>query len=388
MGKAAILIVTATLLLGSMYAFGAKEEVKQADNRLAKHQYEILARNAALAGYNLAKQALSENFAGAASPISGTYEGSSFYVTITRAGAIAEIHATGTSTTGDGQDATFTVDANIEKETIVTIAEEAPPFMRYAVMSNEDLGLNGTVLTDLYVDGNEDNTLNANMHTNGDLTISGNSATVRGFGTYVGTASANPSSALTSTFRPYYNPTSDPVIQQVPAVEMPVFDLPEMVNSVTVDQTTGGDVDLSGTYDLGGTRDDPYVWNVQGNLSSAGGVTINGYVLFIVNGNATFTGNMLAGNSGYAGGDESSIGVYAAGTINMSGNSRIWGQLFAGTGASFLSGTPRVYGSVATLGAVTLSGAPKIYYRVPSPALTTVFEDPDIRLNLISYAEW
>lgn len=388
MGKTAILIVVASVLFGSMYAFGAKEEAHEAGQRLSKHQVEVLARNAALAGYNVAKQELSESFSGAPASLSGTYAGDAYSVTITRSGSLARVVSTGTSSAGGAGDVSFTVDAAIEKDIVFSQAEEAPPFMRYAVMTEENLSINGNILTDLYVDGNQDNTLNANMHTNGNLHISGNAATVRGFGTYVGSASANPSSALDGTFDPYYNPTNDPDVQQVPAVDIPTFDVATMLSKTTVDQTTSGDLSMSGTYDLGGTREDPFVWHVDGNLSASGGVVINGYVMFIVEGNVGFSGNFEAGESGYDGGDESSVALYATGSIDMQGNSRIYGQIYTGTGVNFLGGTPRVFGSLATTGSVTLSGTPKIYYRVPSPALTTVFEDPEIHLSLVSYSEW
>lgn len=388
MGKAAILIVTASVILGSVYAFGAKEDVRSAEARLSTHQYEILARNAALAGFNMAKQALAENFETASPSFSGTYEGSEYDGTITYSGSIARVKSVGTTTGPGGKEISFTVDAAIEKVTVSEIAEQAPPFMRYAVLSDDDLALNGNILLELFVDGNQENTLNANMHTNGNLHISGNAAEVRGFGTYVGSGTANPSSALTSTFRPYYNPTNDPVVQRVPEIEVPVFDAAAFLSNASVDQSTSGNVILAGTYDLGGTREDPYIWHINGDVTSSGGTTIDGYVMFIVEGDVTLTGNVEAGEVSYEGGDESSIAIYASGSILMGGNSRIHGQLYAGTLASVFHGTPRVYGSVASGGSVTLSGTPKIYYRVPSPALTTIFEDPEFQLKLISYSEW
>ena len=388
MGKAAILIITASVLLGSVYAYGAKDEANAADERLSTHQREILSRNAALAGYNLAKQALAESFDTVTPSLSGTYAGSDYSVTITKtAGAIARVVSTGTSLDPEGKEVTFTVDANIEKEVITQIADEAPPFMRYAVTTDEDLYLNGNILLDLFVDGNAENTLNANMHTNGNLGISGNAATVRGFGTYADAAWASPSTALFNTFDPYYNPTDDPVVQRVPEVDIPEFDIPEFLSKTTVDQTTTGNVTLSGSYSLGGTRENPYVWYVDGDVTSSGGATIDGYVMFIVNGDVTISGNVMAGNVVQEG-DESSIGIYASGHVKLGGNSKIYGQIYAGSSVSVFHGTPRIFGNIASKGAVTLSGTPKVYYRVPSPALTTIFEDPQVQLKLVSYSEW
>lgn len=388
MGKAALLIILSSVAFGSMYAFGSKEEVRQAENRLSTHQYEILARNAALAGYNEARQHLADNFAGAASTLHGTYDGAVYDVAIVRNGATAGVRSTGLMTTADGREVDFMLDATIEKESTVEMADEAPPFMRYAIMTDEDLNLNGNVLTDLYIDGDEANTLNANMHTNGSLNISGNALTVKGFGTYVHSATATPTKALTTAFQPYYNPTNDPVTKQVTAIEVPDFDVTAFTSKVDVDQSSSGDVALSGTYDLGGTRDDPYVWVVDGNMTASGGTNIRGYVMFVVRGDISMAGNVDASQGAYSGADESNVAFYAAGSVRLSGNAKVYGQIFSGGGLSFLNGTPRVYGSVATKGAVTLSGTPKIYYRVASPALTTIFEDGVIQYRLASYSEW
>ena len=258
--------------------------------------------------------------------------------------------------------------------------------MQYALMSEDDLTIKGNVEMETYltVDGHTDNTLNANMHTNGNLTVNGNAATVRGFGTYVGSANGK----LNNTFKPYYNPTNDPVAKRVPRVDLPAFDVTDLLSKTSVDHTTAGDLTLSGTYDLGGTRENPYVWHVSGNLTGNGNVKINGYAMFIVEGNVHFGGNFEAGPTNWDGSDESSIALYATGTINMKGNSEIYGQIYTGGGVSFLGGTPRVVGSLSTTGGVTLHGTPNIYYRVPSPALTTVFEDPEVRLTLLSYSEF
>ncbi len=385
MGKAAIIIVTASVLLGSVYAFGAKEDVRSAEARLSTHQYEILARNAALAGYNMAKQELADDFATPSPTSTGTYEGGDYDVSIALSGAIAKVKSTGTIAGPEGEEISFTVEAEIEKEMVSSVPDEAPPFMSYAMFAEDDLNLGGSLLYDLYVDGNEENTLNANMHTNGNLSLSGNAATVRGFGTYVGATSG---SHLTSAFDPYYNPTNDDVIQRVPEVEAPTFDMADFLSKTIVDQSTSGDVNLNGSYNFGGTREDPYVWHIDGTLAASGGVVLEGYIMFLVDGDIELSGNVHAGDSGFDGGDESSIAYYASGGIDLGGNSKVYGQLLAGTSVNFLHGTPKVYGSAASLGSVGLSGTPEVYYRVPSPALTTIFGNPEFQLKLISYSEW
>lgn len=388
MGKAAILIIAASIAMGSMYSLAAKDDARQAEARLSTHQYEVLARNAALAGYNRAKQALTDDFAGAPTELNGTYAGSDYEVEISKNGGVAGVTTTGTATTADGTDVNFKISSTIEEEWFVKMAEEAPPFMRYALLSNGDLALDGNVLADLYVDGNAENTLNANMHTNGSLILSGNSVNVKGFGTYVDAAIATPASALQNAFDPYYNPTNGDVTQQVAEVDVPPFDVTDFFTKVSPDETTSGPVNLSGTYDLGGTREDPYVWHIQGDLSSSGGANIKGYVMFVVEGNVTLDGNVDANQSSYDGGQESNVAYYASGTVNLGGSAQVYGQIYAGTGVTFLTGTPKVHGSVSTAGQVLLSGTPKIYYREASPALTTVFEDLQPRYNMLTYSEF
>src|SRR5690606_32509722 len=386
MGKAALLIIAASLAMGSMYSLAAKDDARQAEARLSKHQYEVLARNAALAGYNRAKQALADNFDAAPAQLKGTYAGTDYNVSITRDGDVATISAKGVATAADGTDVDFQIKSSIRKELSVDIADIAPPFMRYAVITDKDLQLNGNILMDLYVDGNEDNTLNANMHTNGMLTIKGMAATVRGFGTYVTGASGSPATALTKTFNPYSNPTNEPVSRQASKIEIPEFDAAKFLSKVNVDKSSTGEVQLSGTYNLPGTRENPFVWHINGDLSASGGVQINGYALFIVEGDITLSGN-FRGSSTYTGSDESNIALYASGKVTMSGNADLYGQIYSEGGVE-LKGTPRVYGSITSKGTVTLSGTPDILYRKASPALTTIFEDPEVYYNQVAYSEW
>ena len=381
-------MVVAFGVFGAYYAMGTQEGIRDTKKQLADHQYEVLARNAALAGYNESKQGLAEDFNNTDGPFSGAYDDADYSVTLMRNGSIVKIVSEGIAYDENGDEVTFHIIAEIEQEYVSTIADEAPPYMQYALLTEDDLSLNGDILTDLYVQGDEENTLNANMHTNGNLSIRGNSVEVRGFGTFVGSGSASPSSALYNSFQPNYNPTGDPTAQQTTEVEIPVFDAATFVSKVSVDQTTVGDESISSDLDLGGTRDDPYIWYIDGNLFVTGNTQLSGYVMFIVDGNVTFTGNMTAGESGYDGGDESSIALYASGSVSLGGNTEVYGQIYAGGDVALLHGTTTVNGSVTTLGAGQLRGTPQIYYRQASPALTTIFQDPETRIQLISYSEW
>src|SRR5690606_606528 len=139
-----------------------------------------------------------------------------------------------------------------------------------------------------------ENTLNANMHTNGSLTVHGMATTVRGFGTYVNSAYATPFKALEKAFNPYNNPNNDAVTQRVPRADIPEFNAADYLSKIGSDQTSTGPVSLSGTLNLGGTREDPYVWYIQGLRSAAGRMHTTGEEMGIVDSNVNLNGTFRA----------------------------------------------------------------------------------------------
>ena len=382
MGKGIAILVAAFGLTGIFYANSARQSNRDSGQKVASHQYEILAREAALTGFNRAKQALAD---GDLSEISGTYEGGTYGVQFTNSGGLINIKSIGSMRVSNSKAATYQISADYKLIT-GALSETTPPHMNYALLTEDNLNINGALITEVLVTGDAGAELNANMHTNGNLHISGNKAHVQGFGTYVGSASSNPSKALQNTFQPNYNPTSLDGAYKSGNVEIPVFDSAAYTSSVAVDATTSGDVVLSGDISLGGTREDPYIWHVTGNVISTGGTIIDGYVMFIVDGAVSLTGNVEMGDTGYSGPDESSVAFYAGGDVELGGNSEIYGQIYT-SGDVWLHGTPRVYGSITTGATTTLSGTPKIFFRESSPALTTIWQSTDDAFQLVAYNE-
>jgi len=384
MHKLAFIAVGIFMMAGMHITFNAQGNLHETETRLAEDQFEILARNAALAGVDHVKQMLSESFTNY-SQITGTNDGVSYAVDATMSGSEVTVRSMGLTYDAAGDPITFNVLAKFRQRTI--LPSLAPPFMRYAVVSEEDLILRGNVDGDIYVDGDSDNTLNANMHTNKNLQVNGNAALVKGFGTYHWTA--NPSEAsIADSFEPNHNPNNAPTCYQTEEVVIPSLNPATLAASLTVDSTTAGDVVLTGAYDLG-TREDPYIWHVQGDLTiQNGGTTVNGYVMFLVDGGADLRANVQVGNSGYAGGDESSIAFYTGTGVRLRGNTEVWAQIYSNGGMEFESGTPDLYGSVTTRGVVDFRGAVDIYYRKASPALTTPFQPNMFTLDRIAYSEW
>jgi hypothetical protein len=386
MGKAILIGIAAFIVLGSYYAVGSRGSLFEAERSVATQQFELLARNAAVSGFNRAKQALAGEsdlsaFEGSGVSYDGNYQGAVYHTTITAAGSVATVRSVGTATDTYGKEVRFSIRAEVELQAGGGEDAEVPQFMKYAVLSNQSLAIGGST-SGIVHPGEGSEQRNANFHTNGDLSVGGNSASVAGFGTYAGTASSSPSSGILNAFQPNYNPDGLPGHAQSPVVDLPDFDADQAAALLDVDQTTNGNVSLSGTLDFGGTREDPYIWHVKGNLSTSGSVTLSGYVLFVVEGSASIGGGFSSSAGG--GVDESTIGLYTGGDISVGGSATVHGQFFS-KGNITLGGGSSVYGNIVANGQVQSGGSHAIHYRPASPALTTIWGESE--LVLISYVE-
>lgn len=378
MGKAALLAIAALVVMGTYYGASTHRGMLDTTDRVADFENEVIARNAALAGYNRAKQHLAGSFSGISGEKKDYGEGE-YTLDIKLSGSYADIVSRGRS----GSE-TYTVFAKIQEEKIFPILQEPPKFMKYSFLTDKDLTLNGNVLFDTFrVAGTEELKYNANIHTNGKLTVKGKAATIRGFGTYVTGADVK----HTVVFKPYENPTGDPVIQKVEKVQIPILDPEAIAETVSADMTSGS-VSLSGNYDFRtagkGTRENPYIWVINGNLNASGNVRITGYAMFLVSGNINFSGNVTVGQ--HLGPSESNFAFYAGGDVDFGGNTEVWGQIFCKGDAKF-HGTPKIVGNISIGGNAKVSGTPDILYLPASPALTKVFQEPETRLRMVSYAE-
>lgn len=388
MGKLALLLVATFSMVSAFYGITAQEGRLATDGRVAEHQHATLARNAALLAFERAKQQVVDNYADL-TPITGSSEHADYTATLTSSAPNeVAIVATGDVSTERGT-VTHKIFATVQRQlTPGDLPESAPAYLDYSLLVEDDLTLNGNIDVAVYATGDAENQLNSNMHTNGNLRVKGMASSVQGFGTYVGWANGSPSRTLTTTFSPNYNPSGAPATQRVAYIDVPSFDMTTFADNVTIDQSTSGDVTLSGNVDLGGTRENPYVWHITGDLTTTGGTTVNGYVIFLVEDDISFSGNTRIGTSGYDAGDESSIAFYAGDDITLTGNSRTDGQLYAGGDVAF-RGTATIYGTVTARGSADISGTPNLYYRKASPALAVNFEPPPMveKYVLLAYSE-
>jgi hypothetical protein len=393
MGKVAVIAFVAFSLSGAYYTLNRNQQTLATSARVSDHQYEVLAREAALTGLSVARSKLAGSFS--STSFSGHTGSGDYAVTVTVAGGSSRIISTGNVIGSDGVPLSYRVQAEFEGVAGSSYAPEAPEFLQYALISEQSINLAGHVSTEVYLQGEDGSLLNANVHTNADLSIHGGRVAVEGYGSYYGTASGT-GNALETSFNPNYAPTEQDALYQVTEpVEVPNYDAAAYVAKVLENGfgviEHSGDLALSGTLDYG-TRDNPTVIHVTGNLSNTGGVVINGYVMFMVDGSVSLNGNLLSGDSGYGGPDESSIAIYSSGTVGITGNVEIAAQIYSDGGLDVgvdLGGNPEIYGGLATFGEASIEGTPKVYYRTPSAALAINWQDVENNvLKMVAYSEW
>lgn len=406
MGKAALITVMAFSVMGAVYAINGNMTRLTSEGHVADYQHEVLARSAAIAGQKRAEQALAEDFDSPPGSLTGEYERVPYRVSLRKAGNTVTVESVGTATNAVGKEIPFHIRAIYEEKEDLTgnvIASEAPEFMQYAILAEDELALHGNVGVEIEAKGDERNELNANVHSNTKLRVWGN-VNIEGFGT-----SAGPVEAGSGFFNPYNPNGASPTQAYVTPVDIPEFDAEGFVREMVGEQCLANPASCSnrlridnngvrlggsgnGTAFLSndGTREAPYVWYVRGGmLDITGNVQIPGYVVFIAEDGFKIAGNVTLGETGYTGGDESSVAIYTgkSGEIDLRGNSRFYGQVYAEE-ALTVYGNVNVHGSLATQGTVSIGGNPRIYYRAPSPALTKPWQETPTYVELVAYNEW
>lgn len=362
MGKAALIAIAAFGAMSTVYSNSSKSGMLRASERVANLQYETIARSAAVNGFNLAKQALSESFA--SRTFKGRFDRATYGVEISVSGNRAIVVSVGDVPNASGDDSSYRLRGEFIRETLAAqMADDVPPFMKYALISEDDLRVSGNAgAAVVHASGTD---LNANFHTNGDLEVNGKgNEHIHGFGTYAGSASGK---HRDTKFQPDNAEPGDPHTAWVAAVDIPTFDVSDYTRFAT---TSSSSMTLSGSF-AGGTRDEPKVVLVNGDLNVSN-VTIDGYVAFLVTGDIEINGDARVGSSGFSASDESSIAFYSGGDIDMKGNTEVWAQLYS-EGDFDIGGGADLYGSVTTRSEAKLHGNPEFYYREASPALTTIW---------------
>jgi len=235
-----------------------------------------------------------------------------------------------------------------------------PKFMNYALLTQRSIAINGNVKI---LDDNNPS-WNANVHTNSNFSMNGNNK-IKGFVTYSGNMRANPSWRLNTEIVPNQNSKNLPHFQQTSLVKIPLF-IPDNFRSKATTVYNSNAIFNKKNIILG-TKNNPKIIYVNGNLTISGNVT--GYGVFIVRGNINLSGNITINAEDPSG---SNLGLYTSGNINVSGNVILKAQIFANQNLNF-SGNVKVYGSITTRGASNFSGNISIFYKPANANLTSQF---------------
>lgn len=234
-----------------------------------------------------------------------------------------------------------------------------PNFLGYGLLSETSMTLNGGI----NVRDDNNASWNANLHTNGSLTINGNNL-VEGFGSYSVSYTSNPAKRINTTFVPNVNPNSLPVHSKIPKVNIPDFNPDDYLT--IANEITSGNLTISGNNSLG-TKENPKIWYVSGNLTLSGDIT--GYGCFVVKGSITLNGNVNITSVDPSG---NNLGLYAKGPVTMNGNVTAKAQILSSSSIT-MNGNCKLYGLATAKGGFTMNGNINVYYRPALNQLTAPF---------------
>lgn len=419
-GKGTLMLIAAISVAGIFASFGIGNNLVETEARLAEDEFEILARNAALAGLNRMEQHLSDKVYGAGTAfdismvdqdsLDGTYDNIGYGAKIEQIGTSNRVRvwSKGTAETARGTQVDF--DVQSEYEIIISGGggpggEGVPVAMQEAVTSQCGIDLGGSLLID------SPNGKNANVRTNQSLSVRGNGWTVHGYG-YMAN---NPNSLsngdrkkLENNLNPY-DAVNAGTLVQVDPLEEEVFDAVYAVRDyyhqradycVGCDPQTAigtvveglGDID---TEAITPTYQNPLVIIVNGDLHLNGG-SYPAYTIFLVNGDLRINGNFNAGASNNDDKFLSTLAFYIEGDVRMNGNATVWGQFFTRGDFDLGNGTATINGSITSLcedsdgnisGSTELRGNFTINYYGANPYLSGA-ELPQIALKRRNHSEW
>ena len=377
MGKLLVLLVLAASAAGLHHALSVNGWVKEATVQSSVQGQEILARTAALTGWARAKQALMTSFT--STTITGSNDGTAYTTTATVTGDRALVISAGRLPwPGRSGETTYKIAYTIRKVTL----SPRPVFMNYAIMAGGDMAFSGSA--DLVRNGISDATRDTAMvavHTNGRLSA-GTGTFVRAFGLYAGASATG-----ASNFQPAYNPQGLAAVRLVPPISIP----PVVPDSIAlreggVDVTYPAGTRLTNVTLPGGPRDNATVYRILGN-GVLTNVTVNGYAVFVIDGNATLAGTVQGIPAGYSGPQESALALYTPNNVTVGQNSIVYAQTVAGGKVTF-GGAADIYGSIVVGGNYSQGGDARVHYRPTSPGLTQGFTGrPDPGFTLLAVRE-
>ena len=245
------------------------------------------------------------------------------------------------------------------------------------MLSGKDLILNGNMtITD---DGN--NNWNSDVHANGTIILNGNNNLVNGFGTFSGSPSPINNNADIKTFIPNQNPDGDPVYQQTAPVKLPNFKAEDYKKYATIIESGNKIIDKNTSL---GSKDNPVIYYVNGDLTVRAGITFTGYGIFVVKGNVKAEGNLLISSPDKS---ANNLAIYAEGEVHIDNQSTIYAQIIS-NGNLIFNGNTVLHGLACSTAGIILNGSNNnIYYRPSGANLASIFQTSTGKPVILSYYE-
>ncbi|GMU86119.1 MAG: hypothetical protein AMXMBFR48_13610 [Ignavibacteriales bacterium] len=351
MGYSTIIYITGSVMLFGIMSLNINTVIGDQLTQSVNYYEEVQVRNLCNSVTEMLASSVSSNTAFRVQNYSqlSIFKGSAYYRvvdTVIASDSLVKLEVIGRfGNTPKVTTAYFTVEAT---------EVELPEFMKYAAATGGKLKLSGN---SKILDAG-DPTLNTDIYVN-EVELSHNSL-IEGFVNYSSTFTGN-----VSKVQPNSNPGGLPVtnlVSSAPAV--PDFQADSYKAKASVQYSSNLTIGNS-TFTLG-TKANPTIVYVEGNLYVNANARINGYGVFIVKGNVEMTGNATFGANDP---DKSSLGIYAEGNIKTAGNNTYYGQMFA-KGNVEMSGNSQVTGNVVAKGNIEMGGNNKIEYRRAASSLT------------------
>lgn len=358
MGKMLLFIIVG---MGALFAL-ANINISQSKMRMVNNaieQYEkTQAKNIASSGINIAMMNIAKDSTWSGISSLGMAGGSgTLKIVVTNT---QSLYPNGPAMGQNNKQIASIGNVNGQKDTVwavvnIPTTESVPQFMTMGILSENSMTLNGGI--NIRDDNNA--SWNSNLHTNGTLTINGNNL-VEGFGSYSVSYESNPAKRINSTFVPNVNPNGLPVHSKIPKVVIPDFNPDDYLG--IADEITTGNLTISGSKTLG-TKSEPKIWYVSGNLTLSGNIT--GYGCFIVKGSITLNGNVDITSVDPSG---NNLGLYAKGPVTLNGNVTARAQILSSSNIT-MNGNCKLYGLATSKANFVMNGNINIYYR---PSLSTM----------------
>ena len=374
MGKMLIFLVIGMGLVVSYSAMQLNQSSLNVTENAAG-DFEInQARNLAVSGVEYAMMELAQDTTWSSGYQSSVSSGTvSVRITRTRAmypgGPDAGLNnARLVTSTGTVQGQTVTVRSVVE----IPSAYVRPPALGYGILSDESMDLTGNVFVGDY----QNPSLNANIHTNHDLTYGG-SSTVEGYGTFSENCPSGTGGA-SSVFHPNAS-TGGALVSKADPVAIPEIDPSKWEGIAT--RKFYSNTRVNGHMTLG-TREKPEIIYVRGDLQLNGQMT--GYGAFLVTGDITINGGAAVMDLDPSG---NNLGIIAAGDAKINGTSDIMATMLI-RGNAKITGTTKIIGSIMAKGEIDFSGTADILYNpLVDNVSRSIWQGEPGRPRIVSYYE-